>query len=110
MNTFMPTQIVNYMVQGTATADIVIIMLGRLWREIIKLPSNSKPLLINTVHDDILLDVPNHQIESTIELLTRVINPQEVNRMLKEEFNIDWVVPIKIDIKTGPSWGQMEAL
>lgn len=108
MNTFMPTQIVNYTVQGTATADIVIIMLGKLWRELIKLPSNDKPLLINTVHDDVLLDVPKDHIESTIDLLKKVINPREITKMLKEEFDVDWIVPIKIDIKQGVNWGNMK--
>jgi DNA polymerase-1 len=111
MNTFMPTQIINHQVQGTATGDIVLIMLGKLWRTLISYSElRNNILLINTVHDDNILDVKQGYENMAITIIKEVINPKTVIQMLKKEFNIDWKVPIKIEIKQGKNWGKMEKI
>jgi DNA polymerase-1 len=103
---FTPTQIKNYIVQGTATADIVLILLGMFWREAIK--HRDKFLLINTVHDDILLDVrPGHE-DFARQMLLDVLTFENVVKVFKERFNYAWTVPIKVEIKQGKTWYDLE--
>ena len=97
---FRPTQIKNYMVQGTATGDIVLIMLGKFFREAIK--HRDKFLLINTVHDSIILDCREEYVDFACQLLQEVLS--STKDAMKKEFNIDWVVPIEFETKVGESW------
>lgn len=100
-STFSPTKIKNYIVQGTATADIVLIMLGKFFRA--ALPHRDKFLLINTVHDSIILDCQEDYVDFACNLLKEVLNT--TSHVLKEEFNWEWEVPIEFEIKIGDSWG-----
>jgi DNA polymerase-1 len=95
-----PPNIKNYPVQGLATADIVLIMLGKLWRQAIE--NRDKFLLINTVHDSVVIDCKKEFLDFTCNL---VKNELELGyEILKNLFNIDFNVPLKIDIKTGKDW------
>ena len=98
---YKPTQIINYPTQGTATADIALIMLGMFWREKAQF-KRDKYLLINTVHDSVLLDCKPEHVEEAKEDLHEIF--LKIPAMMKEKFNYDWFVPIKIDIKVGDNW------
>lgn len=103
--TFSPTEIKNYLIQGLATADIVPIMLGRLFRVMIK--HRDKALMINTIHDSVLLDCkPEH---CTIVSRTARIILQDVKEAMKD-LGLDWNVPVSVEVKQGNSWGTMQVV
>jgi DNA polymerase-1 len=102
MRSFKPTDTKNYPVQGTA-ADVLIIQRGRLFRSALR--HRDKFLIINTVHDSIMLDCKEEYVTMATSLLKEVMeDTSEINKVFREEFN----VPLKCDISVGNSWATLE--
>jgi DNA polymerase-1 len=95
-----PPNIKNYPVQGLATADIVLIMLGNLWRQAIN--NRDKFLLINTVHDSVIIDCKKEFVDFTCNLVKNELELGYI--VLKKLFNIEFNLPLKVDIKCGSNW------
>ena len=94
------TQIKNYPVQGFATADIVplaCINIQKLLEE-----NNTKSLLVNTVHDSIVADVFPGEDEIVAESLRS--GCLGVVQKMKDMYNIDFNVPMDVEIKVGSNW------
>ena len=85
---------INMPVQGTS-ADVIKVAMLNLHREMDKRQLKSKMLL--QVHDELIFEVPEEELE---EMKTLV--PQIMSTALKLS------VPLKVDIKTGNNWGEME--
>ena len=104
---FSPTQIKNYPVQGLATADIVPMILGKLYRELKswKIP----PLMVNTVHDSVLFDCTSKQQAATWARTAKQIM-EEAPKYLKEIFNIDFTLPLPVEASIGEDWYDMTPL
>lgn len=94
----------NYKVQSFCTADIHMIALGNLFREAIK--HRDKFLMINTIHDSVLLDVRKKYLKETCVLVKNAL--EYVIVILKERFGIDFDLPLKVECKTGKAWSEME--
>lgn len=84
---------VNAPVQGTS-ADIIKVAMLNLHREMKKRNLKSKMLL--QIHDELIFEVPEEEIEEMKSLVTELM-PQAIKLR----------VPVKIDIKTGKNWGEM---
>lgn len=97
---FKPTEIQNYIVQGTGF-DIVAMFLGRLFREAIK--HRDKFLLVNTVHDSVIIDCKEEYTEECCNIINNVL--YSLNQYLKEQHSFK--VEIKIDIKVGNNWSEI---
>jgi len=94
------TQIKNYPVQGFATADIVpltCIEVYKLMKE-----KNMKSVLINTVHDSIVVDIFPTEEEDIIDIFTKGAN--RVIPALKERYNINFNIPLDTEMKIGYDW------
>lgn len=89
----------NYPVQSFATGDIVPVQLGRLFRAL--LPYRDKVLLINTVHDSVLLDCKKEFAEEACKIIKNVL---EYSSWMKDLWNIDFDLPLNVDISIGNSW------
>ena len=85
---------INMPVQGTS-ADIIKVAMINLDQEMGKRRLKSKMLL--QVHDELVFEVPEEELE-----LMRQLVPQAMSTALKLS------VPLKVDIKTGNNWGEME--
>ncbi len=85
---------INMPVQGTS-ADIIKVAMINLYREMDQRQLKSKLLL--QVHDELVFEVPEEELETMRQLV-----PQVMSTAL--ELN----VPLKVDIKTGNNWGEME--
>ncbi len=85
---------INMPVQGTS-ADIIKVAMINLHREIDKRRLKSKLLL--QVHDELVFEVPREEMEEMRQLV-----PQAMATALELR------VPLKVDIKTGTNWGEME--
>ncbi|MFC2062572.1 DNA polymerase I [Chloroflexota bacterium] len=85
---------INMPVQGTS-ADIIKVAMVSLYREMQQRRLKSKLLL--QVHDELILEVPAAELE-------------EMRRLVPEKMAtaLELSVPLKVDIKTGGNWGEME--
>jgi len=85
---------INMPVQGTS-ADIIKVAMINLDREISRRKLKSRMLL--QVHDELIFEVPEAETETMISLV-----PDMMSRA------IELAVPVKVDIKIGKNWGDME--
>jgi DNA polymerase-1 len=84
---------INMPVQGTS-ADIIKIAMVNLHREMAK--RSLKSIMTLQVHDELVFEVPPAEME-TMQLLVKEIMPDAMKLS----------VPLKIDVRTGPNWGEM---
>lgn len=87
----------NFPVQSTAR-DLVFDAEGRIWEEMHRRKLESK--MCADVHDSTLFDVVDEELPILIEII----------KQTAEDFShIPWVnVPLKVDLKIGKIWGQLE--
>jgi DNA polymerase-1 len=85
---------INMPVQGTAS-DIIKVAMNRIDDELTERKLQTRMIL--QVHDELIFEGPRAEIDAVREIALRVM-PQ----------SIDMVVPLKIDIKTGKNWGELE--
>jgi DNA polymerase-1 len=85
---------INMPVQGTS-ADIIKVAMVNLAREMEKQKLRSRLLL--QVHDELVFEVPPEETE-----LMRTLVPETMNGAVK------LIVPLKVETKTGPNWGEMK--
>ena len=96
---FNQPDIQNYPVQGTA-ADLVALQVSELFLELIK--HRDKCLLINEIHDSVIIDCKKEHKDFIISLVSDIL--PNVSKTFKKYFDLQFNVPIKIDIKCGDSW------
>jgi DNA polymerase-1 len=85
---------INMPVQGTAS-DIIKVAMNRIDAEIASRGFATRMIL--QVHDELIFEGPRDEVEAVRELCVRIM-PQ----------SLDLVVPLKVDIKTGKNWGELE--
>jgi len=85
---------INAPVQGSS-ADIIKVAMINLHREMRERNVKSKMLL--QIHDELLFEVPEGEVEEIKSLVAKLM-PQA----------IELCVPLKIDIKIGKNWGEMD--
>lgn len=102
---FSPTQMKNYTTQGFATGDIVPLVFGHLYEELQRYTGLVKHhKLINTVHDNVVLDVDIGYASMIGTLVKKFM--EDAPRLIKETWGIDFDLPLKVDVTWGPSWGK----
>jgi DNA polymerase I-like protein with 3'-5' exonuclease and polymerase domains len=100
------TQIKNYPVQSIATAEIVPLACI-LFKEVLD-SKKYKSLIINTVHDSIVVDVHPDEIDIIpFELKKAMLRVPE---RLLSQFNLTLDVPMGVDLKIGDDWLDMEEI
>lgn len=85
---------INMPVQGTS-ADIIKVAMINLYQEMQKRQLKSKMLL--QVHDELIFEVPQDEIEEMRQLVPQIMSTA-----------LELSVPLRVDIKTGNNWGEME--
>lgn len=100
------TVIKNYPVQGFG-ADLV--MLARLRaRQLIQLQGGLRSLLISTIHDSIIADCPDNEVELVGRLLNQSV--EEVPKLCKQTFGYDFSLPMTAEVQYGPNKKDMKDL
>lgn len=86
---------INTVIQGSA-ADIIKLAMLHVHRRLKREQLNSKMLL--QIHDELVFEVPPEEL-------------QQVGLLVREEMAnaLPLSVPLKIDVKSGPNWGDCEA-
>jgi DNA polymerase I len=98
-----PPDIKNHPVQHLA-ALIMAILAGQFYRNY-AVHKRDKYLMINTVHDSLMLDCKDDYIDEAILDVSQTL--ESISLILKEKFNETMLVPIKIDISTGERWSEL---
>lgn len=108
---FSPTEMKNYPCQGFATADLMALYRGRVYRRLIREDMIKWALPINTVHDSVMFDVDASH-PARLRDLVRVLEEEAENlpQALHDLWGINCDLPFKIEYKAGPSWGSMKKL
>ena len=98
-----PPDIKNHPVQSIA-ALLMAILAGEFWRTK-ALINRDKYLMINTVHDSLMLDCRPQYVDQAVSDLQEIVDrlPQIVYNNWKESL----IVPIKCEIKGGNSWAEV---
>jgi len=109
---FSPTKMKNYPVQGMATGDIVPMMLGELFEELMSHPEyKENVLLINTVHDSVMFDCKFTDERKIEEVGSWIKNIMEfAPTRLKEHFDIAFELPLTVEVEAGSTWGELKKL
>jgi DNA polymerase-1 len=96
------TTIKNYPVQGTS-ADLM--CLSRVLTKKEFKERNINGVLITTVHDSIVADVVDEDVEKTCVMFKEVFDsvPDEVKRI----FGIEYPLPFRCEVSYGPNMGQL---
>lgn len=94
----MHREIKNTLPQSTAS-DVVVLATGNVWALMRSL--NMKSRLGAYIHDNILVDMVEEEVEEFIPQL----------KIAMEDLEFDWLkVPLVVDIKVGTHWGRLEEL
>lgn len=104
---FDPKEIKNYPVQGLATGDIVPMMLGVLFHVLKNDPHlKDNCLMVMTVHDSIVFDCKDEVLAYAMTTIKKTL--EDAPKYLKSLLNIDFDLPLKVDISYGPNWKEQE--
>lgn len=96
---FLLPEIQDYPVQGLA-ADIVASQVGKVFRFLLE--HRDKAVMVNEVHDSLVLDVKKEHLDWTILKVCAIL--ENVNETFQNEFGLDFNVPIKVDYAFGRTW------
>ena len=86
---------VNHPIQGTA-ADLMKLAMIEVHNEITKLQNPAIKMILQ-VHDELVLEIPKNAVSETSALLKKTM-----------EGVVKLRVPVKVEVKTGHNWGEME--
>ena len=96
------TSICNYPVQAFATAEIIPLALVCFWHRVKS--AGLKMLIVNTVHDSIIAELPPEEKEAFHELAQQCLI-RDVYPLLDQLYNIQLTVPLGAGVMIGPNWG-----
>ena len=94
------TMIKNYPVQGFATGDIVPIVLLEI-EELLKL-DDLKSMLVNSVHDSVVLDIHPAETKEVLNVIEQVNN--NLKSIIESHYDINVNVPMLLESKIGDNW------
>lgn len=98
-DSFMPTEIKNYPIQGTG-GEIVQIILGLLFRHFVNNNNyDGKALLCNTVHDCVWIDCEADVVEQVAKDCKRIM--EAVPQVLNKLFGMEVPVPFPVEAEIG---------
>ena len=104
---FNPPKIKNNRVQGTATGDIVPLVLGRMFRLMCKGPMGKVARLVNTIHDNIVADCRTPEDAKWVGKHLQ-IEAERAPEVLKEVFGFEFPLPLRVTVATGSNWYEVD--
>lgn len=98
-------KIKNYPVQGLG-ADIVALLRIGVFRRLY--PLRPTVLLINTVHDSIMVDCKDEMVDVVCKTIHQVA--AELPKTISRCFGVDWQVPMAVEISSGANYRDQEEI
>lgn len=102
VTSFKPTKIQNYEIQGMAS-EIMKVILAEL--RINLLSFRDQAVLINTVHDSVMLDVREEVIDEIVRLCIEVC--ESAPKLIRQAYGFNFTLPVRAEAKVGKSWANM---
>ena len=99
------TSICNYPVQALATAEIIPVALVCAWHRIRS--AGLRTLLVNTVHDSIIAEVPPEEVDTFHELAQQCLI-RDAYYVMERLYGVRLTVPLGAGVKVGEHWGEGE--
>ena len=96
----------NYPVQGLAGGCIMPLALIRLQSAFSK--KGIKSLIINTVHDSVVIDVYPGEEDLVSKLAYKAM--ADVTKTFEDYYGVKWSVPFGVDLEIGNNWLQMDTI
>ena len=103
---FSPTELKNYPIQGLATGDIVPMMLGVIFRQLLVGRDDVK--MINTIHDSLMFDVKQESLDAFIKEITTTLKATHL--YFEETFKVPLALKLNAGVSVGKDWFNMEEL
>jgi DNA polymerase-1 len=94
---------VNFLIQSLAS-DITIFRAVQFWEWLIE--QGMKTRIVGFVHDSVVADSPEGEVMKVAKAMKRIFEDGD----FEEEFGFRMKVPLKIEIKEGPTWGELKVL
>ena len=98
------TQIVNYPVQSVATADIVPLGVILLFNKLKDM--NLRSVVINTVHDSVLIDTHPDELEIVKSVAPGCLVAAQAEA--KKRFGLSDYIPLEVEMSQGKNWMEQE--
>lgn len=96
------TKILNYPVQGLGH-DLMAIARVVAFKRLRGIPDLR---FVNSVHDSIIIDLPEHLCYNVAHTLEEVFNDIPTN--FRRQFGVEFNLPMKAEVKFGPTWADMK--
>ena len=103
---FSPTEMKNYPIQGFATADVMAVFRGLVFRRIFKANEQAYCLMVNTVHDSVMFDCATDAAVDWLEHTCRDI-AASLPRELEARWPVTIDLPLPITFKSGRRWSDL---
>ena len=104
---FWRPKILNYGVQGFGAYLMALARIG-FWKIYKETTPELKSLLINTVHDSILVDSPEEECYNISTIMNRAF--EEVPDSFEMYFNYDLALPMRAEISIGKDWSSLKEI
>ena len=92
------SDITNYPNQGCG-ADVMAVARVAVWNRWKRAGLQGK--LISTVHDSIVADVPEHEIQTVADIFNQVF--LDLPKLVTQAYGVDWNVPMLGEVSVGPN-------
>jgi len=103
------TTIKNWPVQGTGADVMAIIRVDfarRFWKAVKE--GTLEGVLVCTVHDSIVVDVPDKYVDKVIQMFYDVFEAMPAN--FKKIFNVEYNLPIFCEVSVGPNFKELKEI
>jgi DNA polymerase I-like protein with 3'-5' exonuclease and polymerase domains len=97
------TAICNYPVQAFATAEIIPLALVCFWHRLRM--SGLKMFIVNTVHDSIIVELPEEE-QSEFEELSQQCLIYDAYELIDKLYGVKLTVPLGCGVSAAPNWGE----
>lgn len=94
-------QIKNYPVQSLATADIMPLAMVVIARKL----KDFKTLLIGQVHDSLVMDVPEEEVNAVARISIETF--EDLPRLIEQTWGFKFTVPLTGEVEVGTNYGQL---
>ena len=101
------SDITNHPNQGLG-ADVTAMarVIARQRMKALKTPLKS--ILVNTVHDSIVLDGPHTELNAVANLFDHIF--RDLPKIITQYYGVQWNVPLRAEVKYGPNMSDMDEL
>lgn len=101
-------EVKNHPIQGPA-AEITLVAMKDISKELrARRAEGAKARVVNEIHDAVIVDTPSGELEGVAALMKQKM--EGMTEEVKFLWNFQLLVPLKVELKVGPNWGNLKKL